>query len=275
MVKPKRKLSKVVIVGVTTSTKCFNCYCHQPNGGIKPYQRLAKRRRPIRFRNRSGLPFKYRFENIFISAVDERWTTWKNASWCCSCCNVVDEADRNCRNIDFFVAFMNFSLNVWIFFFLFNRKSGDNSGSRQIRNTPDWSDNAVSGDHLWVPTSVSGDCCYVGDNDCTVSSLTFLYPLECVCYMWTLAKARWTLLRRVTFNACVTKKSWWTSTFWCCLWNFHETFMNRKISINHHRRNFSSKKYDENFLSWWTSESSALVLHLNQSCWTVLLGISL
>uniref|UniRef100_A0A182QAE4 Diacylglycerol kinase n=1 Tax=Anopheles farauti TaxID=69004 RepID=A0A182QAE4_9DIPT len=38
---------------------------------------------------------------------------------------------------------------------------------RQIRCTPDWSENAVSGDHLWVPTSVSGDCCYVGDNDCT------------------------------------------------------------------------------------------------------------
>lgn len=51
------------------------------------------------------------------------------------------------------------------------RKSGDNSGSRQIRNTPDWSENAMSGDHLWVPTSVSGDCCYVGDNDCTVSSI--------------------------------------------------------------------------------------------------------
>ncbi|CRK97224.1 CLUMA_CG010621, isoform B [Clunio marinus] len=46
-------------------------------------------------------------------------------------------------------------------------KPGDHSGSRQIRNTPDWSDNAVSGDHLWVSTSVSGDCCYVGDNDCT------------------------------------------------------------------------------------------------------------
>lgn len=30
----------------------------------------------------------------------------------------------------------------------------------------------MSGDHLWVPTSVSGDCCYVGDSDCTVSSLT-------------------------------------------------------------------------------------------------------
>jgi hypothetical protein len=58
---------------------------------------------------------------------------------------------------------------ITFFFLPFSRKSGDNnSGSRQIRNTPDWSDNAVSGDHLWVPTSVSGDCCYVGDSDCTV-----------------------------------------------------------------------------------------------------------
>ncbi|XP_070500338.1 eye-specific diacylglycerol kinase [Chironomus tepperi] len=46
-------------------------------------------------------------------------------------------------------------------------KPGDSSGARQIRNTPDWSENAVSGDHLWVATSVSGDCCYIGDNDCT------------------------------------------------------------------------------------------------------------
>ncbi|XP_055681925.1 uncharacterized protein LOC129789281 isoform X2 [Lutzomyia longipalpis] len=38
--------------------------------------------------------------------------------------------------------------------------------SRAIRCTPDWSENAVAGDHLWVPTSVSGDCCYVGDNEC-------------------------------------------------------------------------------------------------------------
>ena len=56
------------------------------------------------------------------------------------------------------------------------RKPGDSSGARQIRNTPDWSENAVSGDHLWVATSVSGDCCYIGDNDCTVSaSFIFSY----------------------------------------------------------------------------------------------------
>lgn len=73
-------------------------------------------------------------------------------------------------------------MTFFIYFTLhFHRKSGDSSGSRQIRNTPDWSDNAVAGDHLWVPTSVSGDCCYVGDNDCTVSSSTF-NPSMCVCY---------------------------------------------------------------------------------------------
>lgn len=66
---------------------------------------------------------------------------------------------------------------------LVHRKSGDNSGSRQIRNTPDWSENAVSGDHLWVPTSVSGDCCYVGDSDCTVS---FAVSRENIGHFWQL-----------------------------------------------------------------------------------------
>lgn len=63
----------------------------------------------------------------------------------------------------------------YFFFYLFNSKSvgGDPSG-RQIRCTPDWSENAVAGDHLWVPTSVSNDCCYVGDNDCTVSIQIFI-----------------------------------------------------------------------------------------------------
>ncbi|XP_055526255.1 eye-specific diacylglycerol kinase isoform X2 [Wyeomyia smithii] len=46
-------------------------------------------------------------------------------------------------------------------------KSSADPHGRQIRCTPDWSENAVSGDHLWVATSVSGDCCYLGDNDCT------------------------------------------------------------------------------------------------------------
>lgn len=66
-----------------------------------------------------------------------------------------------------FVAIAGNENNYFALFF-FYRKS-DSSGGRQIRCTPDWGDNAVSGDHLWVPTNVSGDCCYVGDNDCTVS----------------------------------------------------------------------------------------------------------
>ena len=149
MVKPKMKLSKIVVVGVTTHNMCFNCYCHQRNGSIKPYQRLAKRRRAIRYRSRSGLPFKYRFE-VYSPSTITRIMVWSS---------------------DYVLQF-NEPLLKCSFCSLINRKSGDSSGSRQIRNTPDWSDNAVSGDHLWVPTSVSGDCCYVGDNDCTVSSIT-------------------------------------------------------------------------------------------------------
>lgn len=48
---------------------------------------------------------------------------------------------------------------------------GGDAISRGIRCTPDWAEGAVNGDHLWVPTSVSGDFCYVGDADCTVSWL--------------------------------------------------------------------------------------------------------
>ncbi|XP_065205629.1 eye-specific diacylglycerol kinase-like isoform X2 [Planococcus citri] len=38
--------------------------------------------------------------------------------------------------------------------------------TRSIRSTPDWTDQAVNGEHLWVPTSVSGDFCYAGEQDC-------------------------------------------------------------------------------------------------------------
>ncbi|XKL64441.1 hypothetical protein PGB90_004527 [Kerria lacca] len=41
------------------------------------------------------------------------------------------------------------------------------SVTRQIRSTPDWSDQAINGDHLWVPTTDSGDFCYAGEVDCT------------------------------------------------------------------------------------------------------------
>jgi diacylglycerol kinase (ATP) len=40
-------------------------------------------------------------------------------------------------------------------------------GERVLRSTPDWGETAANGDHLWVPTSVSGDFCYIGDMDCT------------------------------------------------------------------------------------------------------------
>lgn len=46
------------------------------------------------------------------------------------------------------------------------RRTGDVGGARVLRSTPDWSDSAISGEHLWSPTSVSGDCCYVGDAEC-------------------------------------------------------------------------------------------------------------
>lgn len=162
MLKPKTKLSKLVIVGVTTHTMCFNCYCHHQNGAIIPYQRLAKRRKAIRYRSRDVLPFKYRFETIASNTTQTH--------------QIVGRVEKKCW---FYAVLWTFtdSLSLSFFFFIYflRRKSGDSSGSRQIRNTPDWSDNAVAGDHLWVSTSVSGDCCYVGDNDCTVSSFT-LWP---------------------------------------------------------------------------------------------------
>ncbi|CAH2257285.1 jg26107 [Pararge aegeria aegeria] len=46
------------------------------------------------------------------------------------------------------------------------RTSESAGGARVIRSTPDWSDTAISSEHLWAPTSVSGDFCYVGDAEC-------------------------------------------------------------------------------------------------------------
>ncbi|XP_072278138.1 diacylglycerol kinase zeta isoform X1 [Pyxicephalus adspersus] len=37
----------------------------------------------------------------------------------------------------------------------------------QIRSTVDWSESALYGDHLWFETNVSGDFCYVGEQNCT------------------------------------------------------------------------------------------------------------
>ncbi|KAL3278740.1 hypothetical protein HHI36_016269 [Cryptolaemus montrouzieri] len=39
----------------------------------------------------------------------------------------------------------------------------------KLQNTPDWEDTALKGDHLWSPTSISGDFCYVGESHCSKS----------------------------------------------------------------------------------------------------------
>ncbi|XP_047003270.1 eye-specific diacylglycerol kinase isoform X3 [Schistocerca americana] len=44
---------------------------------------------------------------------------------------------------------------------------GSDGSERVLRSTPDWGEAALNGDHLWVPTSASGDFCYVGDADCS------------------------------------------------------------------------------------------------------------
>ena len=43
-------------------------------------------------------------------------------------------------------------------------------GRRTLRSTCDWSEAAVNGEHLWMPTSASGDFCYVPDPDCSVGT---------------------------------------------------------------------------------------------------------
>lgn len=57
--------------------------------------------------------------------------------------------------------------NLGVYPYVCFRRSGE-GGARVLRSTPDWGDGAVSGEHLWSPTSVSGDCCYVGDAECQV-----------------------------------------------------------------------------------------------------------
>ncbi|KAK9722559.1 Ankyrin repeats (3 copies) [Popillia japonica] len=47
------------------------------------------------------------------------------------------------------------------------RKNLTETGERPLRSTPDWTETAINGDHLWIQTSVSGDFCYAGDADCT------------------------------------------------------------------------------------------------------------
>ncbi|XP_065491239.1 diacylglycerol kinase zeta isoform X3 [Caloenas nicobarica] len=42
---------------------------------------------------------------------------------------------------------------------------------RQIRSTVDWSETAVYGEHIWFETNVSGDFCYVGEQNCMAKLL--------------------------------------------------------------------------------------------------------
>jgi len=45
--------------------------------------------------------------------------------------------------------------------------TGENGEQRVLRSTPDWSEAAVNSDHLWIPTSASGDLCYLAEAECT------------------------------------------------------------------------------------------------------------
>ncbi|XP_074680184.1 diacylglycerol kinase zeta isoform X2 [Strix aluco] len=46
-----------------------------------------------------------------------------------------------------------------------------NDSERQIRSTVDWSETAVYGEHIWFETNVSGDFCYVGEQNCMAKLL--------------------------------------------------------------------------------------------------------
>ncbi|XP_076064042.1 retinal degeneration A isoform X3 [Oratosquilla oratoria] len=45
----------------------------------------------------------------------------------------------------------------------------ENGEKRVLRSTCDWNETAINGDHLWCPTSASGDFCYVGEEYCCKS----------------------------------------------------------------------------------------------------------
>ncbi|XP_051886107.1 diacylglycerol kinase iota isoform X2 [Pristis pectinata] len=43
-----------------------------------------------------------------------------------------------------------------------------NGPTREMRTCPDWTENAINGDHIWVETNASGDFCYLGEENCLV-----------------------------------------------------------------------------------------------------------
>lgn len=52
----------------------------------------------------------------------------------------------------------------------YRKTSGSGGGKRGIRIVPDWTENAVQGEHYWKATSASGDYCSAG-SECRVSFL--------------------------------------------------------------------------------------------------------
>ncbi|XP_055506337.1 diacylglycerol kinase iota [Leucoraja erinacea] len=43
-----------------------------------------------------------------------------------------------------------------------------NGPTREMRTSPDWTENALNGDHIWMETNASGDFCYLGEENCLV-----------------------------------------------------------------------------------------------------------
>lgn len=62
--------------------------------------------------------------------------------------------------------------------------TGENGEQRVLRSTPDWTDSAINADHLWIPTSASGDLCYVPESECTVSLAFILLNSVSYCHDW-------------------------------------------------------------------------------------------
>ncbi|XP_023695573.2 diacylglycerol kinase zeta-like isoform X7 [Paramormyrops kingsleyae] len=48
---------------------------------------------------------------------------------------------------------------------------GKSDPGREIRCTVDWSEGALYGEHIWFETSVSGESCYVGEQNCVARTL--------------------------------------------------------------------------------------------------------
>lgn len=57
----------------------------------------------------------------------------------------------------------------YYYYFYPSRRTASASNSRRpIRIVPDWTENAVQGEHYWKPTSASGDLCCLNE-ECIVS----------------------------------------------------------------------------------------------------------